>query len=354
MESCSRPANLNLPSESHLPADLCNLVWENMDVNEFNDDTIETVVSDVNHNIAQTVMTSPPFETYDFGMNHGNMTETSYSFDTSGYSHCSPGMTSPIPYYGYNSHENTYANFDRMNYNGSPNGSLCETSSPESSLNDSYTDNNHNYAVLQSQTWAPEGQYSDDSVELEFTPIDESPRLVTEGYNFCYNNAYRTRQADVLPHFDKVFPPKHQKSSRRGRPVTYLRRKSVTTPGSRCYSSESSDEDERFSTSPPSPSKCKRGAKNVLLWKFLLEELSKPSGNHVQWVDEREGLFRFVDTAEISKQWGLKKNKEDMNFEKLSRGIRHYYREGLMARQDGTRLVYRFNWDLVPKEFRRF
>ena len=26
------------------------------------------------------------------------------------------------------------------------------------------------------------------SVELEFTPIDESPRLVTEGYNFCYNN----------------------------------------------------------------------------------------------------------------------------------------------------------------------
>ena len=110
-----------------------------MDVNEFNDDTIETVVSDVNHNIAQTVMTSQPFETYDFGMNHGNMTETSYSFDTSGYSHCSPGMTSPIPYYGYNSHENTYANFDRMNYNGSPNGSLCETSSPESSLNDSYT-----------------------------------------------------------------------------------------------------------------------------------------------------------------------------------------------------------------------
>ena len=25
------------------------------------------------------------------------------------------------------------------------------------------SDNNHNYAVLQSQTWAPEGQYSDDS-----------------------------------------------------------------------------------------------------------------------------------------------------------------------------------------------
>ena len=64
------------------------------------------------------------------------------------------------------------------------------------------------------------------------------------------------------------------------------------------------------------------GAKNVLLWKFLLEELSKPNGNNVQWVDEREGLFRFVDTTEVSKLWGLKKNKDDMNFGKLSRGIR--------------------------------
>ena len=64
------------------------------------------------------------------------------------------------------------------------------------------------------------------------------------------------------------------------------------------------------------------GAKNVLLWKFLLEELSKPNGNNVQWVDEREGLFRFVDTTEVSKLWGQKKNKDDMNFEKLSRGIR--------------------------------
>ena len=64
------------------------------------------------------------------------------------------------------------------------------------------------------------------------------------------------------------------------------------------------------------------GAKNVLLWKFLLEELRKPNGNHVQWVDEREGLFRFVDTTEVSKLWGQKKNKDDMNFEKLSRGIR--------------------------------
>ena len=54
-----------------------------------------------------------------------------------------------------------------------------------------------------------------------------------------------------------------------------------------------------------------KGAKNVLLWKFLLEELNKPNGNNVQWVDEREGLFRFVDTTEVSKLWGMKKNKED-------------------------------------------
>ena len=64
------------------------------------------------------------------------------------------------------------------------------------------------------------------------------------------------------------------------------------------------------------------GAKNVLLWKFLLEQLDKPNGAYIQWVDALEGSFRFVDTAEISKQWGNMKNKTDMNFEKLSRGIR--------------------------------
>ena len=61
------------------------------------------------------------------------------------------------------------------------------------------------------------------------------------------------QQADVLPHFDKVFPPKHQKISKRGRPVTFLRRKGSSRDNNVYYYSDSSDEDDRIQ------SKCKRG-----------------------------------------------------------------------------------------------
>ena len=64
------------------------------------------------------------------------------------------------------------------------------------------------------------------------------------------------------------------------------------------------------------------GAKNILLWKFLLAELSAPNTPWIKWVNKTEGTFRFMDTVEVSKRWGQKKQKADMNFEKLSRGIR--------------------------------
>lgn len=64
------------------------------------------------------------------------------------------------------------------------------------------------------------------------------------------------------------------------------------------------------------------GAKNVLLWKFILEQL-RSGTESVRWVNLKTGTFRFVDTTDISRKWGEKKRKSDMNFEKLSRGIRH-------------------------------
>lgn len=106
----------------------------------------------------------------------------------------------------------------------------------------------------------------------------------------------------------------------------------------------------------PSPThnetgKRKRGAKNILLWKFLLAELSAPNAGYIKWVNKDEGTFRFMDTVEVSRRWGQKKQKTDMNFEKLSRGIRHYYKNKFMTRIDGVRLVYKFNWSKIPKEW---
>ncbi|XP_048781226.2 ETS-related transcription factor Elf-1-like [Ostrea edulis] len=105
---------------------------------------------------------------------------------------------------------------------------------------------------------------------------------------------------------------------------------------------------------PNETGKRKRGAKNILLWKFLLAELSTPNAGYIKWVNKHEGTFRFMDTVEVSRRWGQKKQKTDMNFEKLSRGIRHYYKNKFMTRIDGVRLVYKFNWSKIPKEWQPF
>lgn len=142
------------------------------------------------------------------------------------------------------------------------------------------------------------------------------------------------QQNNNLPAFETLFPRNRQQNVNRmasGGPLT-----------------DSEDDEESSSICR----KGKRGAKNVLLWKFLLEELKK--GKYVEWTDIAQGTFRFVDTSEISRLWGHMKRKEDMNFEKLSRGIRHYYKSGFMSRQEGTRLIYKFNWNKVPKKFRQF
>lgn len=357
-EPCSSTTQLN----NNFPVDLEDLnicEWQEMDINEFNKDNMDTAVMDANQNIV-----SPSI---DYNMNQCGMPDNHFNYDPNGYTDCIPEIpsspTETMLYTCLNTWNNGMGYFNGNNFperqycnDYSPSNSIGDTSSsPDSSINDSYrSDHTSGFTLPHSQSWQPDEQTSDDSVEIDLTPLDaESPRY--ENYSPCQENAipfnaYRQKQA--LPHFDIFSPPKHLRSSKRGRPVTYLRKNNASY--NKYYYGDSSDEDERFPMSKSSTTKCKRGAKNVLLWKFLLEELRKPNGNHVQWVDEREGLFRFVDTTEVSKLWGQKKNKDDMNFEKLSRGIRHYYKEGLMARQEGTRLIYRFNWECVPTEYRRF
>lgn len=195
------------------------------------------------------------------------------------------------------------------------------------------------------------GYESDASVELT---MDGSSNGSSSGYQqptyemtskMKRNNKY-PYGSQKLPQFSEILPMSLRtthKNNRRGRPVTFIKLGHYFTD----CDNFGSDEDDRGVVP-----RCRRGAKNILLWKFLLQELRNPNVTHVKWENEHEGTFKFVDTNECSKLWGQMKKKEDMNFEKLSRGIRHYYRDGLMSRKDGIRLVYKFNWDRVPKQFR--
>lgn len=85
----------------------------------------------------------------------------------------------------------------------------------------------------------------------------------------------------------------------------------------------------------------KRGCR---LWEFirdlLLDNTSNPS--LIKWENRSEGTFRIVRSKAIAKMWGRIKGNDDMNFEKLSRAMRYYYKKHIFRPVVGQRLVYRF------------
>lgn len=70
----------------------------------------------------------------------------------------------------------------------------------------------------------------------------------------------------------------------------------------------------------------------IQLWQFLLELLGDKSRRSViQWVGT-EGEFKLNDPETVAQMWGERKNKPKMNYEKLSRALRYYYHDGMIAK----------------------
>ncbi|OQR75530.1 SAM pointed domain-containing Ets transcription factor-like [Tropilaelaps mercedesae] len=54
-------------------------------------------------------------------------------------------------------------------------------------------------------------------------------------------------------------------------------------------------------------------------------------------------IFKIEDSVRVAKLWGRRKNRPAMNYDKLSRSIRQYYRKGIMKKTERSqRLVYQF------------
>lgn len=83
----------------------------------------------------------------------------------------------------------------------------------------------------------------------------------------------------------------------------------------------------------------------IHLWQFLRELLLKPHnyGRSIRWLNKEKGIFKIEDSAHVARLWGIRKNRPAMNYDKLSRSIRQYYKKGIIRKPDvSQRLVYQF------------
>ncbi|CAL7948300.1 unnamed protein product [Xylocopa violacea] len=129
----------------------------------------------------------------------------------------------------------------------------------------------------------------------------------------------------------------------------------VTVKGSTCSVDFSDDEDEDCGSSQSGNGggggggggggKIRNGGSHIHLWQFLKELLQSPAihGSCIRWLDRGKGVFKIEDSVRVARLWGKRKNRPAMNYDKLSRSIRQYYKKGIMKKTERSqRLVYQF------------
>ncbi|XP_059167233.1 uncharacterized protein LOC131949383 isoform X2 [Physella acuta] len=89
------------------------------------------------------------------------------------------------------------------------------------------------------------------------------------------------------------------------------------------------------------------GSGQVQLWQFLLELLAESCNEScIKWLGNK-GEFRMVDPEEVARRWGIRKNKPNMNYDKVSRAMRYYYDKAILSKVHGKRYTYRFNFHVI-------
>lgn len=82
-----------------------------------------------------------------------------------------------------------------------------------------------------------------------------------------------------------------------------------------------------------------------LLWDFLQQLLNDPAQrytSYIAWKNRETGVFKIVDPSGLAKLWGIQKNHLSMNYDKMSRALRYYYRVNILRKVQGERHCYQF------------
>uniref|UniRef100_A0A8C4X258 ETS domain-containing protein n=1 Tax=Eptatretus burgeri TaxID=7764 RepID=A0A8C4X258_EPTBU len=79
------------------------------------------------------------------------------------------------------------------------------------------------------------------------------------------------------------------------------------------------------------------GGGPIQLWQFLLEILTESTSQDMARWTGRGWEFKLLKPDEVARRWGERKNKQTMNYEKLSRGLRYYYDKNILQKTPGKR-----------------
>ena len=69
--------------------------------------------------------------------------------------------------------------------------------------------------------------------------------------------------------------------------------------------------------------------------------MDQDSRHLISWTSA-DGEFKLHRSEEVARLWGLRKNKTNMNYDKLSRALRYYYDKNIIQKVNGQKFVYRF------------
>jgi hypothetical protein len=62
----------------------------------------------------------------------------------------------------------------------------------------------------------------------------------------------------------------------------------------------------------------------------------------IVWTGKADGEFKLIDAEQVARLWGIRKNKPNMNYDKLSRALRYYYDKNIIRKVVGQKFVYQF------------
>lgn len=78
------------------------------------------------------------------------------------------------------------------------------------------------------------------------------------------------------------------------------------------------------------------------LWQFLYAILEDQT-DIIEWTTNKsEYEFRLLQPDVVAIWWGHQKNRQNMNYDKLSRSLRYYYNRKIITKVNSERYVYRF------------